>query len=67
MPDRPAPPCVTPPSGDANTSFLHLEELNREDKLKWIQAAGKAGITLAEWVQRELNRAAHSTKPEGAP
>lgn len=60
MPHRhPAAPCLGPDdSGDEKTSFLHLEELNREDKRTWVEAAAKAKLTLPEWVQRELNLAA---------
>lgn len=60
MPHRPSPPCIISPSGEPHTSFLHLEQLSRDDKTKWILAANQAGIPLAEWVQQALNRTARA-------
>lgn len=64
---RAAAPCITPESGDPHTSFLHLEELNKEDKAKWVAAAGAAGLPLPEWVQRVLNQAAAREAMPPAP
>lgn len=58
MKPHPSPPCVVAPSGDPQNSFLHIAELPRDDKTKWITAANTAGLPLAEWVQLALNRAA---------
>lgn len=53
MPDK-----RTQPIADEKESFLHLEPVSRKQKTNWINAAAKAKLSLFEWVERELNRAA---------
>lgn len=41
-------------------SELHVTEIEREDKGRWVASAREKNQTLAEWVVENLNRDAHN-------
>lgn len=46
------------------SSHLHVENVG-EYKWRWVKAANKAGLPLAEWVKRSLNAAAEAEERKG--